>query len=51
VVNAGSPVAVNAESSLTFSQATQTGGTATFAYTWNFGDGTNQTGSLNPSHT
>jgi PKD repeat protein len=51
VVNAGSPVTVNAESSLTFSQATETGGTAPFAYTWNFGDGTNQTGSLNPSHT
>src|SRR5271157_3828864 len=51
VVNAGSPVTVNAESSLTFSQATESGGTAPFTYSWNFGDGTNQSGTLNPSHT
>jgi PKD repeat protein len=51
VVKAGSPVTVNAESSLTFSQATEKGGTAPFDYSWTFGDGTNQTGSLNPSHT
>ena len=52
MVNAGLPVTVNAESSLTFSQATESGGTAPFAYTWNFGDGTaQQSGSLNPSHT
>ena len=50
VVKAGSPLTVNAGSSLTFSQATESGGTAPFAYTWNFDDGTNQTGSLNPSH-
>ncbi len=42
---------MNAESSLTFSQATETGGTAPFAYSWSFGDGTTATGSLNPAHT
>jgi PKD repeat protein len=51
VVNAGSALTVNAESSLTFSQATETGGTAPLTYSWGFGDGTTQTGSLNPSHT
>src|SRR5262249_30286065 len=35
----------------TFSQATESGGTAPFTYLWTFGDGTQQTGSLNPSHT
>ena len=50
-VNAGSPLTVNAGSSVTFSQATESGGTAPFTYTWTFGDGTQQTGSLNPSHT
>ena len=51
VVNAGSAQSVNAESSLTFSQATETGGTAPFAYSWSFGDGTTAAGSLNPAHT
>ncbi len=51
VINAGSSLTVNAESSLTFSQATETGGTAPFIYSWNFDDGTTQSGSLNPSHT
>jgi len=50
-VSAGSPITVNAGSSVTFSQATESGGTAPFTYTWNFGDGTVQSGSLNPSHT
>jgi len=50
-INAGSPVTVNAELTLTFSQATEIGGTAPFACTWNFGDGENQSGSVNPSHT
>ena len=49
-VNAGSAQSVNAESSLTFSQATETGGTAPFAYSWSFGDGTTATCSLNPAH-
>jgi len=51
VVNAGSALTVNAQSSLTFSQATESGGTAPFTYSWNFGDGTTPSGSLNPSHT
>jgi PKD repeat protein len=50
-VSAGSPITVNAGSSASFSQATESGGTAPFAYSWNFGDGTQQSGSLNPSHT
>ena len=51
IVSAGSPITDNADTSVTFSQATETGGTAPFAYSWNFGDGTTATGSLNPSHT
>src|SRR5262249_40539533 len=51
VVNAGGPLNVNAGSSLTFSQATESGGTAPFTYTWTFGDGTSQSGTLNPAHT
>jgi PKD repeat protein len=50
-VNAGPPLAVNAGAALTFSQATESGGTAPFTYTWTFGDGTQQSGSLNPTHT
>ena len=50
-VSAGSPLTVNAGSAVTFSQATESGGTAPFTYSWSFGDGTNQSGSLNPSHT
>ena len=50
-VSAGSPFRVNAGSAATFSQATESGGTAPFTYSWNFGDGTTQSGSLNPSHT
>lgn len=51
VVSAGPPVTVNAASPLTFSQATESGGTAPLTYNWDFGDGTQQSGSLNPSHT
>jgi PKD repeat protein len=50
-VNAGPPLTVNAGSSLSFSQATESGGTAPFTYSWSFGDGSNSSGSLNPSHT
>ena len=51
-VSAGLPFTVNAGSAAVFSQATVSGGTAPFAYTWSFGDGTaQQSGSLNPSHT
>ena len=45
------PFTVNAGSPLTFSQATESGGTAPFTYSWTFGDGTTASGSLNPSHT
>ena len=47
-VNAGSALTVNAESSLTFSQATESGGTAPFTYSWNFGDGSPPSGSSEP---
>ena len=50
-VSAGSALAVNAGSSLTFSQATESGGAAPLSYQWTFGDGTSGSGSLNPSHT
>ncbi len=50
-VSAGPALTVSAGSSLGFSQATETGGTAPFSYSWNFGDGSTATGSLNPSHT
>jgi PKD repeat protein len=50
-VNAGSPITANAGSSVTFSQAAVSGGTAPLTYLWSFGDGTQQSGSLNPSHT
>ena len=50
-VNAGSAFTVNAGSSTTFSQATESGGTAPFTYSWTFGDGSTASGSLNPSHT
>ena len=47
-VSAGSALTVNAGSSLTFSQATESGGAAPLTYSWTFGDGTPQSGSLNP---
>ena len=50
-VNAGSAFSVNAGASTTFSQATESGGTAPFTYSWTYGDGNTATGSLNPSHT
>ncbi len=50
-VNAGSAFTVNAGTSTTFSQATESGGTAPFTYSWTFGDGSTASGSLNPSHT
>ena len=49
-VNAGLPITVNAGATVTFSQATESGGTAPVTYTWTFGDGTQQFGSLNPAH-
>ncbi len=50
-VNAGPAFSVNAGSAATFSQATESGGTAPFSYTWIFGDGSQSSGSLNPTHT
>ena len=50
-ISAGSALTVNAGSSLAFSQATESGGAAPLTYAWAFGDGTSQSGSLNPSHT
>ena len=42
------PLTVNAGSSLTFSQATESGGTAPFTYSWTFGDGTTAVGQPEP---
>jgi PKD repeat protein len=50
-ISAGSPLVTNAGSSMAFSQATESAGAAPLSYLWTFGDGTNQSGSLNPSHT
>ncbi len=50
-VTAGSAFSINAGASTTFSQATESGGTAPFTYGWTFGDGSTASGSLNPSHT
>lgn len=48
--NAGSPITMGAGSTVTFSQATESGGTGTLTPSWNFGDGSQISGILNPSH-
>src|SRR5262249_8402177 len=50
-VSAGPPLTATAGSPVSFSQASESGGAAPLSYRWSFGDGTQQTGSLNPSHT
>ena len=47
---AGPSIAAAEGSSVRFSGATASGGTGTLSYLWNFGDGTTQSGSLNPTH-
>ena len=49
-VSAGPSVAAAEGSSVRFSGATASGGIGALSYLWNFGDGTTQSGSLNPTH-